>query len=95
MVAFKRKRIIGQGKMAMRAMAHMDEVPEFHMYGKNVDIKEAPARLLISPEIHEIAQLGNDVGDGYWAPTEGNAKLALIQLLTMARMRPDGIWAGD
>lgn len=26
---------------------------------------------------------------------EGNAKRALLQLLTMARMRPDGVWDGD
>ena len=42
-----------------------------------------------------ISQLNDDSNGDYWAPTEGNAKAALIQLLTMARMRPDGIWAGD
>lgn len=42
-----------------------------------------------------IAALGNDVTDNYWDGTEGNAKRPLIQLLTMAKMRPDGIWRGD
>lgn len=42
-----------------------------------------------------IAALGDDVHDNYWKPTEGNAKLALIQLLALAQMRPDGVWAGD
>lgn len=42
-----------------------------------------------------IAALGDDVDGNYWKPTEGNAKAALIQLRTMARMRPDGIWNGD
>ena len=42
-----------------------------------------------------IDQLGDDVDDDYWKPTEGNAKAALFQLLALARMRPDGIWAGD
>lgn len=42
-----------------------------------------------------IAVLGNDVSNDYWEPTEGNAKRALIYLLTMAQMRPDGIWDGD
>lgn len=42
-----------------------------------------------------IAHLGDDLDDDYWKPTEGNAKAALIQLLTMAQMRPDGIWKGD
>lgn len=42
-----------------------------------------------------IAQLGNDVSDDYWEPTEGNAKLALWGLLALAQLRPDGIWDGD
>lgn len=43
-----------------------------------------------------MKQLSNDVdGDDYWHATEGNVKRALNQLLTMARMRPDGIWDGD
>lgn len=41
------------------------------------------------------AALGDDVDDNYWEPTEGNAKRALLQLLALARMRPDGIWDGD
>lgn len=42
-----------------------------------------------------IAKLGDDVSDDYWAPTEGNAKRALIQLRALAAMRPDGVWSGD
>ena len=42
-----------------------------------------------------IAQLGDDIDDDYWADTEGNAKVALMQLLALAKMRPDGIWEGD
>ena len=38
------------------------------------------------------AVLNNDVVDDYWQCTEGNAKRPLCQLLTMAKMRPDGIW---
>lgn len=39
------------------------------------------------------ADLGNDVDENdYWNPTEGNAKLALMQLVALAKMRPDGIW---
>lgn len=40
-------------------------------------------------------QLGGDVDPDYWAPTEGNAKRALLQLVAMAELRPDGVWAGD
>lgn len=42
-----------------------------------------------------INQLGDDVDPDYWKSTEGNAKRALLQLLAMAKMRPDGIWDGD
>lgn len=42
-----------------------------------------------------IRQLGDDVEEDYWKATEGNAKRALISLVTMAKMRPDGIWEGD
>lgn len=42
-----------------------------------------------------ISALGDDVDDDYWKPTEGNAKAALLQLLAMAKMRPDGVWNGD
>jgi len=42
-----------------------------------------------------IAVLGDDVHNNYWEPTEGNAKRALVQLLALAQMRPDGVWAGD
>lgn len=39
--------------------------------------------------------LANDVDSDYWKPTEGNAKRALVQLIAMAKLRPDGIWDGD
>jgi hypothetical protein len=39
-----------------------------------------------------INKLGDDVSDDYWAATEGNAKNSLVQLLTLVKMRPDGIW---
>lgn len=41
------------------------------------------------------AKLGDEVSGDYWEPTDGNAKRALLQLLAMARMRPDGVWNGD
>ena len=42
-----------------------------------------------------ISMLGDDVDEDYWKPTEGNVKRALIQLRTLAAMRPDGLWHGD
>ncbi len=42
-----------------------------------------------------ISELKDDVSENYWDATEGNAKQSLIQLLALAKMRPDGIWDGD
>lgn len=42
-----------------------------------------------------ISRLKNDTDEDYWEPTEGNAKQALLQLVALAKMRPDGIWQGD
>lgn len=42
-----------------------------------------------------IANLDDDTTPDYWEATDGNAKRPLCQLLAMAQMRPDGIWAGD
>ena len=48
------------------------------------------------PILKEAAEkLANDVHDNYWEPTEGNAKGALMQLIALATMRPDGVWDGD
>ena len=41
------------------------------------------------------ARLGDDADPDYWKPTEGNAKQALLKLVALARMRPDGVWDGD
>lgn len=40
-----------------------------------------------------VSQLGDDVSSNYWEATEGNAKLALSQLLEMAKSCPKGVWA--
>jgi len=40
-------------------------------------------------------KLGDDVSEDYWKATEGNAKRALLQLIAMAKMRPDGVFQGD
>ncbi len=42
-----------------------------------------------------IAALKDDVSEDYWEATEGNAKKALYQLLSLAQMHPDGVWYGD
>ena len=33
--------------------------------------------------------------DDYWEATAANALVPLYQLLTMAKLRPDGVWEGD
>ena len=48
------------------------------------------------PVLEKAASALNDeVDSDYWKPTEGNAKRPLLQLITIAKMRPDGIWKGD
>ena len=42
-----------------------------------------------------VKKLADDVCSNYWEPTEGNAKAALLKLIALAEMRPDGIWNGD
>lgn len=42
-----------------------------------------------------IDALSDEVDPDYWKPAEGNVKKALCQLLSMAQMRPDGVWDGD
>jgi len=42
-----------------------------------------------------ISKLKDDVAPDYWTPTEGNVKSALVKVLALAQMRPDGIWSGD
>lgn len=41
------------------------------------------------------AQLGDDATNRHWDATEGNAKRSLMQLIALAKLRPDGVWAGD
>lgn len=60
----------------------------------NFSIKNLVGRtaLEVIPELERvISLLGDDVSDDYWEPTDGNAKAALISLLTMAKMRPDAV----
>ena len=42
-----------------------------------------------------ILKLSDDVSKDYWECTEGNVKKVLYQLLSFAKMRPDGIWSVD
>lgn len=42
-----------------------------------------------------IEILGDDVSEDYWEATEGNAKQALLQLVALAQLIPDGVWSGD
>ena len=42
-----------------------------------------------------MRKLKDDVSDNYWDSTEGNTKRALLNILTLAEMRPDGEWCGD
>lgn len=45
-------------------------------------------------EEYEI-EVNEGPNEDYWEPTAGNAIKPLYQLISMAQMRPDGIWDGD
>ena len=48
------------------------------------------------PILEKMAsRLNDEVDPDYWKATEGNAKRPLLQLIALAKMRPDGIWEGD
>lgn len=57
-----------------------------------IAVLEASDENLSEEEIKELKQ--NNVDD-YWMPTRENAIRPLYQLLSMAQLRPDGIWEGD
>ena len=60
----------------------------FHV--TDLDGKKAVDMIPVMEEV--ISHLGDDVDDSdYWHATDGNAKRALIQLVTMAKMRPDSV----
>ena len=42
-----------------------------------------------------IEEYRNNHEGSYWVPTRENALKPLYQLLTMAKMSPDGVWQGD
>lgn len=42
-----------------------------------------------------ISELKDGTREDYWKATEGNVKAALLQLVALAKMRPDGVWQGD
>lgn len=42
-----------------------------------------------------IGQLGYDIDNDYWKPTEGNARESLVQVRKLAEMFPQGVWHGD
>lgn len=41
------------------------------------------------------SRLADDATGNYWDETDGNVKRALLQLVALAKLRPDGIWDGD
>lgn len=41
------------------------------------------------------SRLADDATGNYWDETDGNVKRALLQLIALAKLRPDGIWDGD
>ena len=56
----------------------------------------ATAQAIIPRLEAATAMLTGDRGPDYWAPTEGNARAALLDLLAIARaVPPDAVFVGD
>lgn len=66
--------------------------PNYRKHNFNIkDLNNKTAANVI-PELKRVIKLlGDQTSDNYWEPIDGNAKRALITLLTMAQMRPDAI----
>lgn len=48
------------------------------------------------PELQKaVDKLKNDADPDYWEPTEGNAKKAILDLIELAKLCPEGIWDGN
>lgn len=59
-------------------------------HGFSINDLDGKTALDIIPELERvISELNDETDPDYWKPTDGNAKRALVQLLTMAKMRPD------
>lgn len=48
------------------------------------------------PLLEKVAgSLSGEATSDYWDPTEGNAKAAIMNLIALANLGPEGIWRGD
>lgn len=68
---------------------HIDETEGIRwLYGKK-------AKDTIEVLVKAISELKDNFSVDYWEYTEGNAKIALMYLLELALLYPEGIWDGD
>jgi hypothetical protein len=67
----------------LRRIFPPDGIHQFHDM-----VAEASIPLLVDG----ITQLKWDVSNDYWEATEGNVKAALLSMITLALIRPDGVW---
>lgn len=78
-----------KGIRTIYGLSGADSIPvlEKAIEGLSKCTEELPDDEYKSLESQEIA--------GYWMPTRVNAIKPLYQLLSMAKLRPDGVWSGD
>lgn len=80
------------GENGIRAIYGMTGAESIPVLKKAIDGLQAAKEELTQEEIQDF--IDHEV-TGYWIPTKSNAIKPLYQLLAMAQMRPDGVWAGD
>lgn len=77
------------GIRMLYGMTGLESIP---LLERVINVLENLDEDLTEEEIKEYRRQG---AGGYWTPTRKNAIKPLYQLLTMAKMRPDGVWEGD
>ena len=82
----------GYGRKGIRSIYDMTGADSIPVLQHAISVLEEMTEDLTEEEIKECEEHG---AGGYWLPTKENAIKPLYQLLTMAKMRPDGIWEGD
>lgn len=102
-LAYPEVKQMGTMKIGGETAAHVNITYNYSKYFYNYVDKEKGIRWLYGRTaknttdrlVKAIQSLKSDISDNYWEATEGNAKVALLYLLELALMYPDGIWDGD
>ena len=63
--------------------------------GEEVDLPKAIMENIPYRKKEYTVEVSEGMNRDYWKSTAGNAISPLFSLISMAQMRPDGVWDGD